>query len=1354
MRLHVVGTLRNKLNIKSIIGYYLWDVESNELKLVGTKDLKRVMCQLDVDFSNITISEPNEFGVIRGNKYSLDKLTHIQDGNGISNILDKYTVMDSYEDNTFLLARFDGTNVDYKLCLMEQMYFMVDSVWNYDLKSNTLYPKANIKSTDLKCKLRIDEKRHNDAVKQLNIVNEQSTNRKEYLLEQAYNKDIVWSIEDFKEFMKLMGWTYSLVRADSYKDMPDKLYEETKHCSVFYELNYVDKNCEVLHMPIGVSYCKKLFNEKPKNLNTLIISSTVDGIETLYDINTNTQQIQGHDYLLGNGVVCNVKCDIIDGIELGYEKRQEIKQMQIEPLEIHNIYRQTCSKELEQWLRYSKRNFNGLCMLNITGELEFNTKDIQLLRAFNLCTFNEIPYIECLKVNNCFCNIEANNQRLELNVKNIEDSFKKMNLKDNAVIIFGENTRSINYSFIDCKFKEVDFSRAIEVSSISSSFKGVSNLEVFDISNIQTKMDRLTNSLGLCTKLHTILLPKAIRTIGNANADRSSLVKEVVLPEDIDCIYGGCFTSGSCKVIYPKKVTELSRNYLVSFRNANTFEPVYQNKITKLTTSLTGAYGKLSELKLPNTLESLPDEVFSTSSLSEYDSRLLPNVTDIPIRAFKESKIQSLILADNIITIGEEFLNQCDYIRTIILGKNINQMPSIVLKDCNPSALVKVYVVKNSYASKRLRKSNKMIVIEVNSVDEAIEREYGEVTPEKKQSKFEIMLKGTDYESLLNKHCIGNISYLYPLFKSLADDEEYLQNKIELNTNKFKDMSIESLSNLSKRLKYLRDNVELSKNTNKDNTKRFISLCNLVTTLSNNCDELFENINFDNIDITYLDTLAYVDNKNAILLIKFKKDKKVVVLLGIIYNNRIVYLTQFWSQQYVKTIPTNSKITLFNTEYNINHSVKYTNIGMGTILISGDRLENKYSTPPDSCVHGFRIPNDFVNIIEDNIRDTAKVVGILNFERKSKQKKQFEVKYDVLLYDLINSKFIECVATLDFSDDDNEKVSRVNIRSVKCIYDLSDINKIDKEYFEWLLNGFNNRLSNNILKSMILSDSDIQKIKTDMNNYDLDGDTSITYISELIYQNKIDTVDKLLQNKSMIQRLLDSHMYDNANISMNYLKKNSNVYQNILMKSVINSDNILMEYAAKLKDGNNIYITGLADGTTTMSSKKFLKGGYIKLQRMLNMLNSIGAYRESYNGKHKPYIDNERINTDSFYYVLSKSLKMYRIHGIKLHLAIDLYNADTYLIGDVWDTDFYKLFRAKSYQLGLRLFKTFTDENQEHMQSSLITILNYIHSNTPCRPSDGIQQLREDILNGLPNNIPYTGTMLAFADILAKQPII
>lgn len=1355
MRLHVVGTLRNKLNIKSIIGYYLWNVESNELKLVGTSDLKRVMCQLDVEFSNITISQPNEFGTIRGSKYNLDKLTHIQDGhirdgNVVSNILDKYTIMDSYEDNTFLIARFDGTNVDYKLCSIEQMYFMVDSIWNYDLKSDTLYPKANIKSTDLKCKLHIDEKRHNDAVKQLNIVNTQLTNRKEYLLEQAYNKDIVWSIEDFKEFMKLMGWGYSLTRLNRRESMDNNLYEETKHCSVFYDLSCVDANCEVLHIPIGVAYSKKLFKSKPEKLNTLIISSTVESIESLFTVDINSSQ--GESYSLGNGVISNVKCEILDDSKLEYERRKEVKELQLDLVNIHNIYRQTCSKELRQWLGYSRQNFNGLCMLNVTGEIEFNSKDIYLLQSFNMCTFNKLSVIECRKLDNCFRNISANNSRLELNVKNISESFRKVNLQDNAVVVFGEITDTIGTSFTTCKFKEVDFSKATNVSRITSSFCQINNLEVFDISSIQIKLDRLANSLSLCPKLHSIILPKSIRTIGNSNANKSRLVKEVIIPEDTDSMYGECFTSGSCRVIYPKKVTELSADYMMSFRNANEFEPVYQNKITKLTAKLSQVYGKLSELKLPDTLESMPNEVFAKSYLQEYDSRLLPNVKNIPNRAFKDSRLQHAIFADNIETLGEEVLNECDELRVVILGKNINQMPNILLKDCDTSALVKVYVVKNSYASKRLRKNNKMIIIEVDSTDEAIEREYGKITSERKQSKFEIMLRGTEYESLLNTHCIGNIGYLYPLFKALDEDEEYLQNKMELNTKKFKDMPIGKLPNLYEHLEYLRNNIKLN---DKNNIRRFIGLCNLITTLSNNCNDIFNNNDFSSIEISYLDTLAYIDNNNAIFLIKFRKDSKSVTLLCIVYNNRVVYLTTFWSQQYIKTITTSSKIALFSNSMTLDNSAKYTNIGMGTILVSGDRLGNKYSTPPDSCVHSFTIPNDFVNIIENNIRDTAKVVGILNFERKSKQKKQFDVKYEVLLYDCLNAKFIECIAILDFSDEDNTKVDRFAIKSVKYTYDLADISKLDKGYFEWLLDGFNNKLSNNILKNMLLSDTEIQMYKANMDNYDLDGDMNITYIGELIHQNDINTIDKLLQNKNIIQRLLDSHLYENANISMNYLKKNNRAYQNILMKSVANSNSILMEYAAKLKDGNTIYVTGLADGTTTMSSKKFLKAGYIKLQQVLELLNRIGTYRESQAGlEHKPGIDNTPINIYNYDCILTQNLKRYYTYGVKLHLALDLYNADTYIIGDVWDTDFYKLFRVKSYQQGLRLFNLFTNEDSESFQNSLITIINCIQSGTPCKPTDGIQQLREDILDGLPNNMPYTGSMLSLSEVLAKQPSI
>lgn len=1348
MRLHIIGTVRNKLNIKSIIGYYVWDVESNNMKLVGTKDLKRAILEANVSFSNVDLTENSEYGKIIGSHYSLDKLTHIQDGTDNSNILSKYTVMDSYADNTFLIARFDGTNIDYKLCSVEQMYFMADSIWNYDLKSDILYPKnRKVRSCDLGCKLTIDQESHNKAVKQLEKINSKSNNRKEILLEQAYNKDTVWSIEEFKEFMGLMGWSYTMNRVYPCSNLTEDLYKETKHCDYFYALNDVDENCEVLHMPIGVCKSKNLFRRRPKNIHTLIISSTVQEIENLYIINTKPSTTNDVQNLFGNGVIANIMCGVMGDYNIEYERRKEIREMQIELITVHNIYRQTCSEKLLQSLRYNKYNFNGLCMLNITGELELNIKEIRLFKAFNLCTFNEIPYIECKKLGCCFRNIRANNNRVEINVKTLSESFVDVKLKENTIVVLGENTALISESFIKCILGNIDISQAINIEQISSSFCHISDLEVIDMSNIQVKLDRLVASFSNCDKLHSIILPKSIQTIGRTNAEGSKLIKEVIIPEDVDCIYNECFLGDTCRVIYPKKITNLTREYMIGFRNAKRYEPVFQSTIASLNTTLPETYGKLSDLKLPNTIQSMPKGVFRSTSLIDYDSRLLPYVTHIPDEAFRDSSIKHVIFADNITTIGKDALTTCDRLRSVILGKNIEQMPNTLLKDCKPSVLIKVYVVKNSYASKRLRKNNKMVMIEVDNTEEAIEREYGSTTPEVKQPKFEMMLHGTKYEALLNKHCISNISYLYPLFKALANDEEYLQNKIELDTRKFKSMPIEYLYNLDVRLKYLRDNVSLG---DKNNIKRFISICNLVTTLTNNCDELFDKANINSISIVFSDILAYIDDDNAILFTKFSKDNKTVTLLCIVYNNKVVYLTPFWSSRYTSIFKLSPRLSLFTSVINIDRSVNYANMGLGTILVEGDRLGNRYSTPPDSCVHGFTIPNNYVNIVDDNIRNTSRMIGILNFERKSKQKKQYEVNYDILLYECLNAKFIECVANIDFSDEDNTEVGRVNIISIKHTYDLSDIDKIDKEYFEYLTEGFNSRLSHNIIKDMTLSDEDKQQIKSDMANYDLDGDMNITYIGELVYQNGIDTVEKLLQNKSIIQRILDSHLYTKANISMNFLKKNSNAYNNILMKSVLNSGSILMEYQAKLDNGYDIYITGLADGSTTMSSKKFLNGGYLRLDRVLLLLNTIGNYRELYKGEHEPRIDNRAIDVNNFYFVLSKTLSQFYKYGMKIHLAIDLYNADTYILGDLWNSNFYKLFRIKEYQQGLKLFNTLI---YEKYHNSLITMINCISLGKLCRPADSLQKLREDIMNGLPNNIPYTGNMISFAEIMAKQPL-
>lgn len=85
----------------------------------------------------------------------------------------------------------------------------------------------------------------------------------------------------------------------------------------------------------------------------------------------------------------------------------------------------------------------------------------------------------------------------------------------------------------------------------------------------------------------------------------------------------------------------------------------------------------------------------------------------------------------------------------------------------------------------------------MGSIEEAYKMEYNSETSESKQYKFDIMLKDTKFECLLNEEYRTHIGYLYKLFNSMNKNEPYLQDEtISLDTSKFGSIPLNNISGL------------------------------------------------------------------------------------------------------------------------------------------------------------------------------------------------------------------------------------------------------------------------------------------------------------------------------------------------------------------------------------------------------------------------------------------------------------------------------------------------------------------------------------------------------------------------------
>lgn len=1326
MALCIIGTIRNKLNEKAIVSFYMLDTNYSSITELTYTELKDAIKNGTV-VCNAKITDKN---TIEGTYYDLKDLSYKVNDKEVQ--LNKYIIIERYANDTYLICKYTLNSMDIKVC---------DSA-----TKETLFEKGQIYN---------ESYRKNNSNKE-NIQTNNETQEVDKLDAEAYNINKVWSLDDFKSFMDKHGWRYKL--------RPRLGFGKTHE----YTVEHIDPNCEIVHLPLEVTGSSALFEDIPVNKPTIIFGPMMKYFTGLYSIPyLNTLYPHGIVSTINIGETYSIKkvVDMDKTEDMTTEEINKLKNMPMKNVDITSVFFQESTEEqLNNAVIEKCCDFSGLSYINILDKANV-PRNRFIKNLYNFCNINEISVIQCSSLHYSLNYLTIAQKDVAYDTKTSMCVLCKSKLTNaESVLVIGPNVTKISSSIVDVLLQKLDIIYASKLTEIRQSISKIDNIEELDFSYLHQQFNYIRSSFSFCKNLKRLVLPPNIRDVGEGCLDNSPGVEEVVIPDTIEQIMREPFVNG-CRVIYPKKVNEVNSRYFCYYKNALRFEPVFNSVIENIDGNMSSAEGKIEDLKLPKTIKKMSQCCFEYSKLSEFDSIHFPNLHVIPDFAFRSSNLEVAIFRENITDIGVGIFDGCSSLRTVIFGDSITKMENGLLSKCNTTNIIKVYIVAKSIAKKKIRKSRNLAIIEVGSIEEAYKMEYNSETSESKQYKFDIMLKDTKFECLLNEEYRTHIGYLYKLFNSMNKNEPYLQDEtISLDTSKFGSIPLNNISGL-KRL--VEECKQLASKNGKllSNRREFITLSNFITSISNNYIELLNSdiINklntantIDNADESY--EFKYyrhllMDEDAQILLVRLQRhaySSSQAHVIVMIYNNQLVYITPFLGHEYIR-YQNNAKKALI-TQKNYREEV---NIGLGTVLMPGDNIG--YACYDSIIINSKKIPYQLLSMAIANVESTCRLIGVKNLKKHiGKSTERYKIRYDALFIELINQRLIEGSCKIDFSDDTSYEIDNIEIQNVKRVDTIDNIGSFDKEYLSDLLNGFNNKLNNNKLAELLMSDNKYEEIYNNIENYDTKGDLSLIYLGELVYQNNIKGLDSINGNISILKRILDSHLYTNANISMNYIKKNQGAYKQNEVRQLSDKGEFLIEFEVEDKDKGKLYVTGITSINTTMSSKKFLMGSVQNINKNIQMLYMIGQSRSA--GKHNEYagINNKKIDINDYFVVCSKSLYLFNRLGFKLHLAVNLYSADTYLIGDYWDTDFYKVLRLKNFLNGILLFRYYTckyETKQECPHNQLIEVMYSLIDDEEVSSFNVLDEVRKSIMNGLPNNYPYTGRCpIDIVDMLAKQP--
>lgn len=1130
--------------------------------------------------------------------------------------------------------------------------------------------------------------------------------------------DSEWTIDMFIAYMRSKGYTYQLFQLSSRNE---------------YELRDIDPRCEIAHIPVGVKTINRLYASKPKKIKGIILPKTLELLVSLYK---DVKLVPDLDDLS--------EMDTSEFIEVDYvyfqSKNEDLKQHK-EIGEYHALQQLIINKYANCPNRYNVRYLYEYCIFNCNINIDL---EISLRHAFCNCIFN--------------------NSKTNINVMTLTDSFNLVQGLEEIVI--GSNMTDIWRSFKRAYFSKIDFSKAVHLNTITSSF--TSNIKPVDIdlSNCKSLLSVNSKSFFLMF-INKLILSDSITSIASqcfnsinsiySDCDSKFKLKEVVLPASLKQLSWPVFDDET--IIKFNKQTTIIRSSLLKGYTKHRIEFTDNTKIIDQQ-----AYRNMSgvctfnELHIPESIVEIQESAFNHALLTDFDSRKLPLVHEIPNECFMESLVETVVLGDNIENIGAKAFKRCSHLRTIVISDKVKSINNSAFSDIHANKITTIYVVKGSYAARKLA-NTKASLIEMDSFDEIIESISDvQTTPSEKIAKFRLMLAGSPYETLFDiPDYARNINFIYKFVQYINNN---VQDKtIAVDTSKYRPIDLSYIHGLAEDYKRVTDLAISHSNTLKRNNV-FACLNNLITKLCDNDERLYTPTFFHVLQIGNIcsKSIIYCDDTRVIYHITAKiLTKAYFEILVIVVNGKIQFMHGINTIKILRYLACNDKLSLVASSLGVERTnpfevsfTKFLKIGDSLILSTDATRYSVFAS--DYTINGVKIPNKINNNTNECVVDTLMSMMKNNWifigttitfdETLSKQTRYNEHRnYPTLFYDLIEQKLIEVVAKFKFSA---SKIKEIDMYTVVNIIDLIDIDKLDKQYFTELDEAFNDESTNNIIELASLSNETIENIHNDMSNYDITGNKNIMDLADAVYKYNIDDAAKL--NVQSANALLHSDFFELSDLTMNNIRKEDKRYKFEFGTQLYNSKSMFLQY--RVNQDN--YIMGVINNDTLMNKKGILYHSILSMREILQTLWLIGEHRSNGNDTSLNKITNTTINPDNFVFIKTLCDNMIERNGIKYDIALDRFNGDNYIICEQWDSDFYTLFRFKhlidAYDF---LHKIFINNLSTLRQSAKKLVCNEYNMN---QNADSISEARSLIINGIPNNYPYISDPCHIMDKLSKQP--
>lgn len=1299
MRVYIVAVIKGYR--RKTLGYRLVDLDDNNKVMEVPKD--KVIQALDR--GAIKIYNGKLTGqAVTGTYYSLELLNEEQYANRRNDVLILNKKVDKH-GNIICTTISNSKGIIRTIGLQE-----LSALINSGAKILNILPDQN-GNIGIMCDSDIIDDKTIQERKE-----KQLSNNMQISDDEARNKNIVWDLERFDQYMKLKGWIYSMkdVNSNNILSIDVKKYTDKP-----VQIVSISSDATIIHLPKNVFGVTQIFSEKPD-----------------HDIDT---------------IIINSKCEYI-GSMCGEQEDNKNVDMNSN-LNIHRFYYQHDTNDKNEVVQ---TNFN------IRNE-NINRYDIEVelfgLRCINIIDDYELP--NCKKLTHTFNNCKIPFIKLSKYTKEIRQSFNNIVVTDKTFrtatledigycfrsvqnleyIKIDHYTKYLRSCFNNCKLQSIDFSSATELRDMRS---------VCSNTTIKGNLD-----LSKCEALSSL--------VGCFYYDNNNTARpfgELKLPPNLSSIYRSFFNCNLEKEInIYSKLTSIQHPIFngsdVILHNNNIID---NNLINESEIKINGIYdtnlifknankikeyafeeAKIKSFILTNTIEVISDYAFKKSYINEFDSGNTNKDIVISNECFAESSVlNTVIFRENVIEIKDKALFRCNNLETVVIGPNVISIGKYAIPTTSDSKKpYKIYVVKGSYAHNRLKNYSNIVV--KNSMEEILSDISLEATTSENQlAKFNLIL-GEEYKVLLSDKYAPTAKTAYKVISSLKNDAD-MQSDLQLNTSKFCDKDISILGNAfyNEYHDYIKRSYEegITYET-PDNFKytEFITICNFITTIRDNCLELVDNIVKVNKNIN-MHSIKYRDSAGNIILVakshigkEYMGGSVNIGLMCIIQNNRLKYVADI--TQRVFSICESDIFNRYRT-YLCNYNfISTRNISSNNTLGTFSRCcvlqfmnVDDYITSEESYVYNSLIPSKFSSLITESIMKNSTVIGLKNTNRADCINILLLCHIDGILYDIR--------LEMNTSSSSYKNLSLLNKYKIDDLFSNSEL----KEYLD-LYNSslnrsnslYNESLAYNTLKYELLDKQSEIELISSINSYDINKKSRIAEIADIISINGIYTTEAISEN--MLDFILKDDLFKFEGITP---KKCASKGKLVGTTYFCGGDVRVEQY--EFSGGNSVLLK------LTPSTKPNSKCGYVIPNKLIfdDYINAILKVAEqrhcnNYNDTGYDTIIDDNININQF--ILLNTMHTRKYYDYYIQVGIEHNNGNVFLLGIESDTKECRiLYKAKGVYEALRILSIL-----QLVNNAPSLVCEMIFTNKIPIKMDGFVQncvrLRDNIIYGLPNEYPY-----------------